>query len=182
MDFIGKQISINRQESVLSIVILSVKEKAKNIALLAWLFLWSVCGVIVFTQYFITSDLNIKAVIIVWLGFWIYFEYKIVRAYLWRKQGKELIKIKEGKMLYKKAISGKEKIKDFFLENIKNIRLIEIQENSFMEIIGNSYWTISGEKIAFDYLGSEIRLGLQLSDEDAKALIKLLKSKLSASE
>jgi hypothetical protein len=179
MNLIGKQISIQKQEDTLSIVILSLKDNTKNLFLLVWLFVWSVCGVIVFTQYFTTTDLNVKSIIIVWLGFWVYFEYKIFRAYLWRKQGKELIKIKGDKMTYKKAISGREKTKEYFLENIKNLRIIDVPENSFMEIIGNSYWTISGEKIGFDYLGGEMRFGFELNNEDAKTFLKLLKSKLS---
>jgi hypothetical protein len=177
MDFIGKQISIKRNGDETSIVILSFKDSTKNLLLLLWLFLWSVSGVIVFSQYFTTSDLNIKTVIIVWLAFWFYFEYKIFIAYLWRKQGKEIIKIKEGKFFYKKEVRGKEKAKEYSCEAIKNIRLIEIQENSFMESINNSYWTIAGERLSFDYLGAEMRFGFQLSEDDSKALLKIIKSK-----
>jgi len=177
MDYIGEQISIKKSENECSIVILSLKDKIKNILLFCWLFVWSVCGVIMFTQYFATINPDIKTVIIVWIGFWCYFEYKIIKAHLWRKYGKEIIKIKNGKFIYKKDISGKGKITEYDCEAIKNIRFIEPQENSFIENLNNSYWVIAGEKLAFDYFGNEIKFGFQLKNEDARALLKFIKNK-----
>jgi hypothetical protein len=178
MNFIGEQISIVNSEKESRIVILSLKDKIKNILLFIWLFVWSVCGVIMITQYFATTNPDIKTVIIVWLGFWCYFEFKIAKAHLWRKTGKEIIKIKNGKLIYKKEVSHKGKTTEYDCETIKNLRVIEPKENSFMDTINNSYWVIGGEKLAFDYFGNEIKIGFQLKEEDAKALLKLLKSKI----
>ncbi len=177
MDFIGDQISITNSDKEWTIVILSLKDKIKSILLFAWLFVWSVCGVIMITQYFTTSNLDIKTVIIVWLGFWCYFEYKIAKAHMWRKYGKEIIRIKSGKLIYKKDVSGKGKIVEYDCETIKKFRFLEPNENSFIESFNNSYWVIGGEKLAFDYFGNEIKFGFQLKDEDAKALLKFIKSK-----
>lgn len=180
MEYIGKRISIKRTENELSIVILSLVNKLKNRFLFLWFILWSISGLIVLSQYFIMPDPNTKTAIIVWMGFWAYFEYKIFHAYLWRKSGKEKIKINDKKFLYKRDVSGRGKIKTYETDFIKDLRLIEPKENSFTESLNNSYWVIGGEKLAFDYYGKEIKFGLQLDETDAKALLKLIMKEIKA--
>ena len=180
MDNIGNQISIKRSENELSIVISAFKDVAKNRLLFVWLMLWSICGIIVFTQYFSTINPDIKTVIIVWMGFWGYFEFKILKAYRWRQSGNEMIKIKNGKLSYKFNIAGKGKLTEFDCESIKNLRIIDKSDNAFLENINNSYWTIANEKLAFDYFGSEFKFAFQLQNEDAKALLKIIKNKIGS--
>ncbi|MCC6838279.1 MAG: hypothetical protein IT234_07060 [Bacteroidia bacterium] len=180
MEYIGKRISIKKKENhEWSIVIISTTEKVKNILLFAWLFAWSVSGVIVFTQYFTVPDPDTRVAIMVWMGFWAYFEYKIVKAFLWRKYGVEKIKLHEGKLFYKRDVAGRGKIKVYDAEFIKDLRVVEAKENSFLENVNNSYWVVGGEKIAFDYYGKEIKIGIQLEKPDADALVKLIKKKFS---
>jgi hypothetical protein len=178
MDYIGKRTSILRKDKELSIVILSNNDKVKNRLLLAWLILWSVSALVVISQYFLQTDPNTKTTIIVWMGFWVYFEYKIFIAYRWRSKGKEKIKIVDSKLFYKRDVSGKEKWKEYDVESIKDIRFIESAENSFFENLNNSYWVIANEKLAFDYNGAEIKFGIQLEESEAKAILKVIKNKL----
>lgn len=179
MDYIGKRISVQQKENELSIVILALQDKIKNIFLFLWVFLWTLSGIIIFSQYFLLTDPGTKTVLIVWMGFWAYFEYKIIKAYRWRKFGKEIIKIRDGKFLYKRDVSGKGKIKEYQIDFIKDIRHIEPQENSFFESLNDSYWVISNEKLAFDYYGAEIKFGIQLDESDAKSLLKRIKNRIS---
>ncbi len=117
--------------------------------------------------------------IIVWMGFWAYFEYKAFKAFLWRKYGVEKIKLHEGKLFYKRDVAGRGKVKVFDAEFIKDLRILEAKENSFLENVNNSYWVVGGEKIAFDHYGKEIKIGIQLEKQDADELIKLIKKKFS---
>jgi len=174
MEYIGKRISVKRKENEVSIVILSSVDKTKNTLLFVWLLLWTLSGVIVMTQYFTLSDPNSKAAIIGWLGFWAYFEYKMFKAFMWRKFGVEKIKLREGKLIYKRDIRGKGKVTTFDFDFIKDLRILEPKENSFFENLNNSYWMIAGERLAFDYYGKEIRFGIQLDLKDANALFKLI--------
>lgn len=178
MEYIGKRISIMRKDNELSIVVLSLGNRMKNVFLAGWLFLWTLSGLIVFFQILFLTDSNSKVAIIVWMGFWAYFEYKIFNAFLWRKSGKEKIKIHDNKLFYKRDVSGRGKIKIFETDFIKDLRVIESKENSFFENLSNSYWVIAGEKLAFDYYGKEIELGIQLDEPDAKALLKVLKKEM----
>ncbi len=178
MDYIGKRTSILRKDNALSIVILCNNDKVKTRLLLTWLLLWSVSALVVIVQYFLQTNPNTKTTIIVWIGFWAYFEYKIVIAYRWRKWGKEKLKIVNDKLLYKRDVSGKEKWKEYELNRIKDIRFIESEENSFFENLNDSYWVIANEKLAFDYNGTEIKFGIQLAEAEAQAILKVLKSKI----
>ena len=178
MEYIGNRISIKRIENETSIVILSFSDKFKNKLLLTWLILWTISGLIVLSQFFTFTDPNTKIAIIVWMGFWIYFEFKIWSAYLWRKNGKETIRIKNDKLFYKRDSLGTNKFKTYGTDFIKELRILETEENSFFENLNNSYWVVAGEKVAFDFYGKEIKIGIQLTDNEAKSLLKVLQTKL----
>lgn len=178
MEYIGKRISIKRKENEISIVIISLKEKAKNILLTIYLALWSLSGIIVFSQYLVIPDPNTRLALLVWMAFWAYFEYKIFKAYMWRKFGVEKIKLRDRKFLYKRDRAGKGKVKEYEYDFIKELKFTEPKENSFFENINNSYWVIAGERLAFDYYGKEIKFGIQLDEADAKALLKLISKEI----
>ena len=176
MNYIGDRISIQQNGNELSIVILSFRNELKNKLLLLWVILWTLCGIIVLTQYVAVTDPDVKTVMIVWIGFWAYFEYKVIAAYRWRKSGVEKIKIKEGTLFYTRS---KGKTKEYRIDFIKDLHLIASIENSFFENLNDSYWMLGNESIGFDYSGADIKFGLQLDESDAKALLKKISKKLS---
>ncbi len=178
MEYIGERISIKRVENEISIVILSTVDVVKKRLLLVWFILWSVSGIIVLTQYFTIADEQTRVAVLVWLGFWGYFEYKTFKAVMWRSFGFEKIRLQERKLFYKKDVRGKGKINVYEFDFIKDFRIIEKQENSFFENLNNSYWVIAGEKLAFDYYGKDIKFGIQLNEADAKALYKFVSGKM----
>lgn len=178
MDYIGKRISIKRSEKETSIVILSTVDKAKKRLLFTWFALWTICGLIVAVYYFFLKDQQTRVAVIVWLGFWAYFEYKTLMAVRWRSSGMEKIKLKERKMFYKRDVGGKGKVKVYEFDFMKDFKVLESKDNSFFENLNNSYWVIAGEKLSFDYYGKETKIGLQLDDADAKALFKLINGKI----
>src|SRR3954466_3641234 len=98
MQVISDRVSILEKDNVFSLVILPTTDKKKLWALFLWLMAWTICGVIVFANYFNMTTKETKIFIIVYLSFWAYFEYKIARAYTWKKFGKEKLWIKKGKL------------------------------------------------------------------------------------
>jgi hypothetical protein len=116
--------------------------------------------------------------LIVWLGFWAYFEFRIFKAFMWRKYGVEKVKLKENKFFYKRDVAGKGKIKVYEFDFIKDIRIVELKENSFADNMNNSYWMVGGEKLAFDYYGKEIKFAMQIEESEAKALMKVIKAEI----
>jgi hypothetical protein len=78
-----------------------------------WLLAWSVSGVIVIANYFTLQQESAKLCIVIWLAFWAYFEFKIIRVFMWKRFGKEKLWIKNGTLFYQQDINGKGKIKEF---------------------------------------------------------------------
>lgn len=178
MEYIGKRISIKRKEGEASIVILSTVDKLKRTLLFCWFFLWTLSGVIVFSQFFLIHDEKTKVALMIWMGFWAYFEYKIFTAYMWRKFGVEKIKLREHKFFYKRDVAGRGKINVFEFDFIKDLRIIEKKNNSFFDNLNHSYWVVAGECLAFDYYGKEIKLALQIDEKEATELYQLLKNEI----
>src|SRR5688572_15508611 len=100
MKVISPRVSILEKDNVFSLVILPTTDKRKMGLMFLWLLAWSVCGVIVFANYFQITNREAKVFIIVYLSFWAYYEFKITRAFLWKKYGKEKLWIKKGKLQY----------------------------------------------------------------------------------
>lgn len=172
MKVIGERVSILKKDDLLSIVILPLADKRKLGIMFLWLVAWTVCGIIVFANYFQVTDKSSKLFILIYLSFWVYFEYKITRAFMWRKYGKEKLWITEGTVHYQQEISKRGKIQKFDYSLIQDLQLIEKDDTSFSDIIMSSFWIKGGERIAFQCAHKTVRFGMQLEDKAAKAIIK----------
>lgn len=174
MEYIGKRISILKSPEEVSVVILSEAENKKSTLLLLWLIAWTLCGGIVFWEYFKLTDGDTKLWVVVWLAFWFYFEYTITKAFLWRRSGKEKIKIKPGHITVKREVNRKGKLKSYELDAVSDFRIVE-EANSLLRALNNSYWAVAGETLAFNYYGKTIPFGLQLNEAESKELYRLIK-------
>jgi hypothetical protein len=171
MKVIGERVSILKKDELLSIVILPKRDTRKLWLMFLWLMAWTVCGLIVFANYFKTVDQNSKLFIIIYLAFWAYFEYKIVRAFIWRRSGKEKLWVSDGKVHYKQDINGRGKTQEFDFSLIQDLQLIPSEEGSFANVINSSFWIKGDERVAFTCQHRTIRFGMQLSDKEAKAIV-----------
>ena len=178
MKFLSERISVSEKPQATSIIITPERVEAKQTLLFTWLVFWTIGGIIVFSQLFYDYNKDTKLFLLVWLFFWAYFEYVMVGAYFWRKYGFERIIIKNGKLNYKKDIKGRGKTKNFDIEFVRNIEMIDHSDSSFFKNLSRSYWVVGGETIKFDYHSKTISIGMQLEQEEAGKLMKLIKSKL----
>jgi len=175
IEVIGKRISVFKDDKVESFVIKPTDANWKTYLLFAWLFLWTVSGCIVAANYFTLQNTNLKLVLIMWMSFWAYFEFKIGKAFLFRKFGKEKIWIKSGKLFYWRDIAGRGKKLEFEKELVKDLDTIEKKKNDFFGFMNESFWVIGGESISFSYAAKIYRLGIQLPEEDARELLRQIK-------
>ena len=83
------------------------------------------------------KDEQTKVAILVWLGFWAYFEYKTFKAVMWRSFGVEKIKIRDRKLFYRKAVRGRGKIKVYEFDFIKDF--IILLQNLFPNRLNKCY-------------------------------------------
>ncbi|MEO6884106.1 MAG: hypothetical protein ABI199_08790 [Bacteroidia bacterium] len=180
MEKIGNRISIEKTADRLHIEIVASTnaDNLKRNLLIIWLLMWTALGVIVASQYVQLRDPNQKTFLIVYLGFWLYYEYKVGKTLRWRMFGKEIIDINNETFSITKMLSGKGKEELFELKDIHELHLFEGREKGFFKSLNNSYWVIGFGSVAFDYDGKEIKFGLQVEEEEAKQLMKMVKYRL----
>jgi hypothetical protein len=175
VETIGKRISVYKSDEVSSFVIMPTDAGWKLYLLFGWLFLWTLSGVIVAANYFTLTNVNIKLVVIMWLAFWAYFEFKIGKAFLFRKFGKEKLWIRNGKLFYWRDIAGRGKKMEFDRELVRDIQAIEKKKTDFFQSLNESFWVIGGESISFSYGSKTYLIGIQLPEEDARELVRQVK-------
>lgn len=175
---IGERISISKKEDSTSIIIYPEKSKLNQAILLVWFLLWTTGGLIMLFGRQLGYYSAPKTYVMVWMAFWLYFEYITGYALIWRSYGFERILLKNKKFFYKKEICGKGKTKIFDFEFIKDPQVLPINERSFAKVMSDSYWMPGGEKVFFWYQGRQIRFGQQLNENDAKSLLKLIKNEI----
>lgn len=178
IEHIGKRISVFKSDDVTSFVIVPTDASWKLYMLFAWLFLWTASGVIVAANYFTLSNANIKLVVIMWMAFWAYFEFKIGKAFLFRKFGKEKLWIRNGKMHYWRDVRGRGKKLEFEKELVKDLQVVEKKKSDFLQSLNESFWVIGGESVVFTYGSKNYLLGIQLPEEDARELVRQVKFSL----
>lgn len=171
---IGKRSSILLKDAIFSLVILPSDDKKKVNLMFLWLLAWSVSGVIVIINYFTLQQESAKLFIVIWLAFWAYFEFKIVRVYMWKRFGKENLWIKNGTLFYQQDINGKGKIKEFDTNLISEFNIIALTKGSIADTFSQTFWVKGGERIEFACQSKIIKFGMQLNDEDAGKIITAL--------
>jgi pimeloyl-ACP methyl ester carboxylesterase len=180
MEYIGKRISYVRKEDELSIVISAYSDKKKNAGMLAWFIAWSLGGLAMFIYLFRAPDSQLRMMILVWLGFWLYFEFKVWKAYTWRRFGKEVIKIGKGHLFYKRDNRGQGKIQTFQTEFIQDLGKYQGRQSDIVSNFMNSYWVVAGETISFKYYGKEILMAMQLEEKELAKLLELIRGEVKA--
>lgn len=172
----SKRIAITKTPQFLEIEIYPHLSKNKLNLLLAWLILWSAGGIIIISQFFSNHDRNTKLFMLVWLAFWAYYEYKAITAYRWKKFGRELITIDHEKITIVNEVKGRGVPFIVKARELKDIRTIDFKSKEFSVVMSNSFWSMGGETILFNYSGKSYGFGKQLTEEEALPLLKNIKS------
>jgi len=187
--WIGDRISTFSDKNNTSIIIYPKRERWKEALLIAWVIGFTFVGFYMIYLLFFGLDTidnsqikgdpqeilrNQKIYLTVFIGFWAYFEYKVVYGLLWLLFGKELIKIDFEKVLIKNAIFSYGKSKKYFNDNIKKIELIEHKPFSFGFNYENAFWRKGTNSLLFDYLTKTVTFGRKLNEKDAKLLMRFM--------
>jgi hypothetical protein len=172
---ISNRCSVMIKDNVFSLVILPTENQKKVNWLFLWLLAWSASGVIVMANYFILTQDKAKLMLIVWLAFWAYFEFKIIKVFMWKRFGKENLWIKNGVLHYQQAISKRGKIKEFNLNLVSDFNMIELTKGSIADTFSQTFWVKGGERISFKSQATQVLFGMQLSDEETTKIISSIK-------
>ncbi|MGD1844711.1 MAG: hypothetical protein ACFB10_04885 [Salibacteraceae bacterium] len=176
---IGPRITWYEKDQSLYVTISGKVEPWKETLLMVWLLAWTICGSIVAGQLAFAENSQQNFIfLLIYLSFWLYFELRIGRAFLWRKYGNERLRIGEGKMFYKREMRSFGKAKTYITNNIQKFQIIDQPDRSFAKAYGKSWWVVGGETIEFDYLGNSTRIAMQLQQEEVKAIHHVMRQKI----
>jgi hypothetical protein len=119
-----------------------------------------------------------RLILIVLIGFWAYYEYKVGRAYLFRKFGFEKVWMKGGSVYYRREINKRGRTKKFDAEFVNEFTVIDYNQFDFFQNVSRSFWTLAGDSIEFTYHSKTMRFGIQLEEQQAKQAVDQLNKAL----
>ena len=181
MKYLSEHVSIDRKEGRTSVVISARTTPGKQTMLVTWAVAWIACGVIViFEHNKLPAGDPARQYMLAFLAFWAYFAVMIGRAVLWRLKGFELWRIKDGTLVVKASLFGYGKATSYFVDNIKELGLIKMDPGSWKWQWNQSVWVVGGERLGFEHLGKKVVFGKNLTEEEARRLVPILKDALRA--
>ncbi|MEN8928714.1 MAG: hypothetical protein ABF258_07550 [Flavobacteriales bacterium] len=188
MKYISERISYHRHDSYITVLISAKIEKWKESLLYGWLMLWVLVGVaityVLITGNYLTqsaeneSKNQIQLFLILFMVFWAYYLYRIMRVYTWRKKGVEYLKLTREALIVKRAFGKIGKAKSYALSNIGPLTLLEQKERSYSTVMQGAFWDIGNERLSFDYHEKAIIFGIQLEVQEARKLQQFLNSEI----
>ena len=183
MKFISKRVSYKKQEEDTTIIISPKTSPLKESLLFGWLSLWSFIGLaFLYSSFFYKegfkfnpaySQKEVTLYLFIFFLFWVYFEFKIIKIFIWRKYGSEFIKIDNSVITIKRAIGKYGKKREYLLANITDFTSA-LPEKETNLVWSGSFWDIGHESVVFHYFNKNISFGRQLNKKETSLLIKLL--------
>jgi len=185
--WIGDRISFEDNQGVTTIVINPIRVWWKEILLTVWVASFTFIGL--FMLYMLLTnfaglkydgqptqdDVDNQIIYgIVFLGFWSYFEYKTLKALLWYRAGKELIRIDTDGFFLKKSILSYGKSRPYFFENMKDFHQRKEEKTSFGAFFENAYWALGTDSLVFNYNGKQKSFGRRLDPKNSRLLLRLI--------
>lgn len=176
--FESERIQLNDSPDELEIIISGAIPRKQFIILSIWMLAWTFAGGYVITQMFTDLPSETKIFMGVWLMFWLYFEIKIGTAWLWRKYGREVLRIKKDKTQLRFEVAYGGRATEFDTIEINKLELTEASKGVFVKNYFSSFWVVGGETIGFMYHGKQHLFGRQLPLNDATYLFRKIDARL----
>lgn len=187
---IGDRISTYTEKEFTSIIVYPKRTRWKEAILFAWVIAFSIIGFYVI-YLLIGGGLekidntglegdpeevlrNQKIYLGVFVAFWTYFEYKVVKGLLWLTMGKELIKISKDALSVKNSILSYGRSYSYFFENINGMGLVEHEKLSFGFDYENAFWRKGTDSIIFEHRAKSVSFGRKLNDKDSRLLHRFI--------
>ncbi|WP_027418377.1 hypothetical protein [Crocinitomix catalasitica] len=185
--WIGDRVSFEDDNNITTIIIRPLRVWWKEMLLTLWVLGFTFVGLVmiylVFTGF---ASLNYQGEVdqetidnqliygIVFIAFWAYFEFKVLKSLLWYRFGKELIKINETDMSIKKSIFSYGKASRFLFQNIKNFSQRKDENTSFGAYFENAFWALGTDALVFDYFKKTKSFGRRLDANSSRLLLRLI--------
>jgi hypothetical protein len=169
------RIKITKDDNKLEIIIKAFIDAKKQTMLLVWIFLFSLCGLSIVSQFFEDYESSYKIVFGVYVAFWLFFEFKVIYAYRWRKYGEERVIIENNQITLLKTIGKRGVTQNYNLDEIKKIDFLKNDGSSFIKSMNSSYWNINKYHLALYLENTVIPFAIDVENKDAKHILNELR-------
>jgi hypothetical protein len=178
----GAKVNVQETEQGLIISISPELKPWQGIALGGWLLVWVFCGVFTLLGALkgMTEDQSIFY--LVFAAFWIYFFFYATRSLLWSNFGVEYIELNDEALNYKRSWNSIGRVRNYQLENIKNLGLVNYGDNKFARSYSDAFWTIGGESVGFDYFGGKVVFALKVDERGSIEIVRKIEKAIRQSK
>ena len=165
------RIKIIKEENKVEVVIKAFYDDKKQKMLLLWIVLFSFCGVAIISQFFENYDAATKVFFGVYVAFWLFFEFKVIYAYRWRKYGEERIVLENNELRLIKTIGKRGITQQYKLDEVKNIDFYKNTNGGFIKSMNTSYWNINKHHLVLNLKKSIVPFAIDITNKDAKRIL-----------
>lgn len=170
-----KRINIEQENDKLVITIKAYCDEKKQKMLMVWIVLFSLCGAAIITQFFEDYDAGTKVFFGVYIAFWLFFEFKVIYAYRWRKMGEEKIIVENKELYLIKTIGRRGVTQRYELSDIKKIDFFKDSNGKFVKEMNTSYWNINKYHLALFLETNMIPFAIDITQQDAKKVLHAIR-------
>lgn len=170
------RIIIDKKDDELLILIKAFLDDKKQKMLLVWIILFSLCGFAILSQFFEDYDNGTKVFFGVYIAFWLFFEFKVIYAFRWRKYGEEKIILKDGELSLIKTIGKRGITQRFKFGEIKKIDFFKDINGKFVKSMNESYWNINKYHLVFEMENTKIPFAIDITNKEAKKIMNEIRN------
>ena len=176
---IGERIQFKRSPAELQVVITQQIPRHKEAIFFAWI-VALFCALFAFIYLWLTSPSESDQRIFFAVGsaFVTFFVVRYGKVFLWRRMGKEMIRIREEELTIRNAIGSSGRPQVFQTDNIRKFGVIPYDFTKFGQFMDRAFWEMGGETLGFEHFKSKIRFGKQLEEKEAKQLARVIEKAL----
>lgn len=179
ISFESDRISLTESRDQLELIISGRIPSNQFTMLTAWLIAWTLSGLFVMSQMFSVGGDQLMYMAI-WLAFWAYFEYRIGSVWLWRKFGREVLRIQGDKVELRFEVAYGGRAYEFRKNEVSGLKNLEAEKGTFVRQFYSSFWTMGGESLGFSAQKRLHTFGRQLPEHDVKVLYNRLRNYIPA--
>lgn len=172
--WIGDRISYVWHPDALTVIIDASIPAGQMRMLTFWLVAWYAVGAAFAYSARVASTEDERMFIMISLAFWLYFAFRVTKVWMWRRIGREMLRVTADGVSVKDAFGSFGRARFYLLGNIKKLEVVRRDPTKFLHTLDMSFWTIGGNMLSFKHLRSTVSFGKQLSEQDALKLARVL--------
>lgn len=171
---IGERITYAWHPDALTVIITQQIPKRQRLMLEAWFGAWLVAGAGFAQAWRMATTADERMFFMICIAFWTYFALRVGKVVLWRRTGREMIRVSADGVSIKNAFGTFGRAQFFLKDNIKRLEVVRRDKTKFLHTLDQSFWIIGGDALTFQYLRKSIVFGKQLPEREAGALAKVI--------